>query len=69
MSTGALQGFSMYSCVNMRYIYVPKTLSYARRKQSLLENTIKHLGIEPQTGLETLRNSTSNWQSITDSYL
>ena len=54
MSAGVLQGFSIYSCVNMSYIHVPKTLSYARRKQSLLANTIsralKHLRIQPQTG-------------------
>ena len=54
MSAGVLQGFSIYSCVNISYIHVPKTLSYARRKQSLLANTIshvlKHLGIQPQTG-------------------
>ena len=38
----------------MSYINVPKTLSYKRRKKSLLANTIscvfKHLGIQPQTG-------------------
>ena len=37
----------------MSYIHVPETLSYTRRKLSLLANTIsrvlKHLGIQPQT--------------------
>ena len=38
----------------MSYMHVPKTLSYTRKKKSLLINTIglalKHLRIQPQTG-------------------
>ena len=38
----------------MSYIHVPKTLSHASRKSSLLANTISrflnHLEIQPQTG-------------------
>ena len=42
----------------MNYIHVPKTLSFTMRKVFISKLN--------QSCLETLRNSTTNWQSITD---
>ena len=42
----------------MSYIHVPKTLSYTKEKIVFISKYI-------QLCLETLRNSTTNWRSIT----
>ena len=39
-----------YSCVNMSYIHVPKTLSDTRRNSKHNQSCLETLRIQPQTG-------------------